>query len=356
MTLIRRGKFWHYAFQMDGRRYRGSTKESVKERARQFENILMGKIREGGEQAVLKRRPLLLSEWARLFLEHCDALVAAHQMARKTALYYHDGWKLLAKTAVAAMRLDRIEREDCQVLRFPGSAAYTNCALRTLRRMLHAAVERKRLIAAPKIRCIEETGRTQLVEEWMETAVLRHAEHPLYEVVMIISDTGMRPEEIMRMRRSDILWDRSSIMVAKSKTSRSHGKPRYVPLSDRVRAALAEHEGKPDNWIFPSSRSKSGHRPRVDKQWTACRKAVNEEAGRQGYPQLPERLVLYCGRHTFATDLYKESKNLKLVQDTLGHSDIKITMKYLHPEVADSAELINARNRRRTMHVVEKVG
>jgi integrase len=339
MTLIRRGKYWHYGFQMDGRRYRGSTKESVKARAAQYEQVKMGRVRDGG--GPVAGRPLRLEEWAPLFLKHCDEMVAAD---------------LLAKTAVAAMRLDRIEREDCQVLYFPGSAAYTNCALRTLRRMLHAAVERKRLIAAPKIRCIEETGRTQLVEEWMEAAVLRHAEHPLYEVVMIISDTGMRPEEIMRMRRSHILWERSSIIVSKSKTSRSHAKPRYVPLSDRVRAALAEHEGKPDDWIFPSSRSKSGHRPRVDKQWKACRKAVSEEAARAGYPQLPDRLVLYCGRHTFATDLYKESKNLKLVQDTLGHSDIKITMKYLHPEVADSAELINARNRRREMKVVEKTG
>jgi site-specific recombinase XerD len=62
--------------------------------------------------------------------------------------------------------------------------------------------------------------------------------------------------------------------------------------------------------------------------------------------------VLYCGRHTFATDLLDATKNLKLVQDTLGHADIRTTMKYLHPSVADAADVINARNRRREMKVV----
>jgi integrase len=340
---------------MDSRRYRGSTKESVKARAAQYEQVKMGRVREGGGQVVV-RRPLRLEEWAPLLLDHYTEMVAANQRAAKTETYYRDGWKLLAKTSVAGMRLDHIKREDVDVLRFPGSPAYTNCALRTLRRMLNAAVERGRLLKAPKIRCVEEFERTQLIEQWIEEALLRHAVEPLRTVLLVINDSGLRPEEIMRLRRSQILWERSSIIVSKSKTSRSRAKARYVPLSDRVRAALAEHQGKPDDWIFPSRRSKSGHRPRVDKQWQACVQAVNEEAAREGLPPLPESLVLYCGRHTFATDLLEESKNLKLIQETLGHSDLKTTMKYLHPEVADSAELINARNRRREMKVVEKAG
>ncbi len=35
-------------------------------------------------------------------------------------------------------------------------------------------------------------------------------------------------------------------------------------------------------------------------------------------------------RHTFATDLYRETGNIRLVQKALGHSDLSTTMLYTH--------------------------
>jgi site-specific recombinase XerD len=35
-------------------------------------------------------------------------------------------------------------------------------------------------------------------------------------------------------------------------------------------------------------------------------------------------------RHTFATDLYRKTKNIRLVQKALGHADLSTTMIYTH--------------------------
>ena len=167
-----------------------------------------------------------------------------------------------------------------------------------------------------------------------------------------MADTGMRPEEVMRMRIEEVLWDRGVIAVTKSKTSKKSG-VRFVPLSDRVRHRITARKGLvKGGWLFPSPRASEGHRMTVKHLWLRCVKAVNEDGG----APLPAGLVLYCGRHTFATDLLQETNSLKRVQDALGHMDIRTTMKYLHPDVGDNTELINARNRRRDMKVVGKVG
>jgi len=45
---------------------------------------------------------------------------------------------------------------------------------------------------------------------------------------------------------------------------------------------------------------------------------------------LDKRIYCHLMRHTFATDLLRETKNLPLVQKALGHSDIGTTVIYTH--------------------------
>lgn len=355
MAITLRGKFWHYEFMIDGRKYRGTTKETVKSRAKHVEALLIAEIRNNGGHVNLRRAPVL-RDFASDFLKFVNAQTAAGQLDPDTQKYYTYGWKRLEATELAGMRIDQIGTSDAAVVTFPeGGASYANQAFRTLRRMLHFAVDQKVLRAAPKIKTLEELGRSALVESSTESLLLMHAPQPLADVLIIMMDCGMRPEEVMRMRKEHVLWDRSVVFVPYGKSFKSK---RYVPLSDRMRHLLRRREQgteqeKANPWVFPSKRAKVGHLTTVAKQWAATLEIANLEAAEQKLPPIPSNLKLYCARHTFATDMLAEGLNVAEVKELMGHESLSTTMKYLHPDTSKAAETVNGRNRRKTLQLVK---
>lgn len=350
MAVKKRGKYFHYQFMIDGRPYRGTTKETVKSRAQQFEALLIAEIRTTGGNVNLRRAPVL-REFAKRFLAFVDAQTLSGQLDPDTKRYYTYGWKRLEGTELAGMRIDQIGTSDASVISFShGGASYANQAFRTLRRILHFAVDKKVLRAAPKIKTLEELGRSSLVESSTEALLLKYAPQPLADVLVTMMDCGMRPEEVMRMRKQNILWDRSVVFVPYGKSFKSK---RYVPLSERMHRLLQSRIEGDTPWVFPSKRAKSGHLTTIAKQWAATLDAANLEAVEENLPRIPDDLKLYCARHTFATDMLAEGMNVAEVKELMGHDSLTTTMKYLHPDTSKSAETVNKRNRTKALHLLK---
>ena len=349
MAITKRGKYWHYEFMVDGTKYRGTTKETVKSRANTVEALLIAEVRNNGRNVNLRRAPVL-RDFSKRFLDYVDAQEISGQLDLDTKRYYHGGWKLLEGTKLAGMRIDHIGTSDAAVLAFPHSASNGNRAFRTLSRMLRLAVEWNVLRASPRIKLLEEHGRTALIESSTEALLLKHAPQPLADVLVTIMDCGMRPEEVMRMRKEHIYWDRSVVLVPYGKSFKSK---RYVPLSDRMRLLLRLREPGDSPWVFPSKRAGCGHLTTINRQWTATVKAVNLAAAEQKLPPISSALKPYSARHTFATDMLAEGMNLVEVKDLLGREDAKTTMKYLHPDTSGAASVVNQRNRSKSLHLLK---
>jgi integrase len=322
MALSKRGEVWHYDFAMDGRRYRGTTKEAVLSRARIIEAKLMSEARQ--RKLTVKRRTLTLAEFSNRFLDW----VATTRLEAKTKKYYVSGWKMLAQTPISGMRLAHITTDEAEALRFDHSSANSNCALRTLRRMLGKGAEWGLIVAAPRIKLVKEEGRSAIIDSEAEFKLLAAAKQPLHDVLTLILDSGMRPGEVFQMRWEDIAWDRGMIFIPRGKTRRSR---RHVPMSDRVTATLhLRRKGQTKGWVFVSD-SNCGHITTVAKAFEQAREAAG----------LSKEVVLYCARHTFATKVMGATGDLSLVMRALGHSSPQTAMIYQHPSLETVRSVVN---------------
>jgi integrase len=217
------------------------------------------------------------------------------------------------------MNLDRITTEELDSLALGGSASYINQALRTLRRLLGKAVEWKVIGVAPTVKLMEEVGRELTIDPETEAKLLAVARQPMKNVLIIIQDTGMLPEEVFRIRIENVDWTRRLIFNPSGKTKAAR---RHVPTSERMlNLLLVRSAGKRDGWLFPSPRAKDGHLTTVAKQFRDAR----SKAGLSG------SLVLYCARHAFGTAAYEATGNLAMVMNVMGHTDVRTSMRYQHP-------------------------
>jgi integrase len=318
-------KFFWYDFMVRGSRYRGSTEETKSVRALQVASLKLASVMECTDP--LPRKPTVLRDFEDRFLDW----VNNSRLEEKTKKFYRNGWRLLKPTSVAVLRTDRISGDCAEQLKFPGSAANANCALRTLRRMLHKAEEWKVIGHAPKIKMMKEHGRHLRLDEEAERKLLAGASackwrprtRELFrDIVILMRDTGMRNErELFQMRIENLDWKNRVIFVPDSKTPEGR---RLVPMSGRVFEILRDRCAvRQEGWVFPSKRSASGHLRSICNLFRRARNTAG----------LPKELVLYCARHDYGTRVLMRTGNLAAVMRTMGHRDVKTAMHYQHPEL-----------------------
>ncbi|MDD3622431.1 MAG: tyrosine-type recombinase/integrase [Methanofollis sp.] len=133
-------------------------------------------------------------------------------------------------------------------------------------------------------------------------------------IVRLIYATGVRVSELCTIDIGDIDFDEGTIRV------RGKGdKIRTVFVDDETLAEVEDYIGnKIVGPLFEGQQGK-GLSPRTVQR--IFRKYA------------PEGITPHKIRHSYASELYRRSHNLRVVQENLGHSSIKTTEIYLHTDV-----------------------
>jgi integrase len=89
----------------------------------------------------------------------------------------------------------------------------------------------------------------------VETRLLAAAKQPLRDLIIIMQDTGMRPQDVFRLRWEHVNWQKRTVFIPHGKTKNSR---RYVPMSERVNDALLSRAKGSSEWGVPFSSLEDG--------------------------------------------------------------------------------------------------
>ncbi len=138
-------------------------------------------------------------------------------------------------------------------------------------------------------------------------------------VLTLIYSAGLRGQEVINLKISDVDFERMTIHIRQTK----YKKDRIVPLSPTMAIGLKKYLSaeNPHIWLF-NGKEASGKYSVRGLSWI-MRENLKKTS-------ITKDLNLHSLRHSYATHLLEEGLNIVTLKELLGHSEITTTMIYLH--------------------------
>lgn len=183
--------------------------------------------------------------------------------------------------------------------------------------------------------------RTELTPDQLHRfrEIATQAPEPCRTVLLLLPLTGCRISEVCGLERSGIDPVRRTATVLGKR-----GKRREVPLNRTALGLLTRYQREHTVLgprVFYRTETPSGApldepRPFFPRDvWRYFGPAIREDELLQG-------VALHQTRHTAATGMMQRGKNLKAIQDTLGHRSIRSLERYLHTALEGLADAVEA--------------
>ena len=217
----------------------------------------------------------------------------------------------------------------------PITNASINREVSILRKMFSIAVDNEWIDNNPclarKVKPLrEDSKRERYLQPNEEKEMLKRCtgkDAHLKPILICALHTGMRRGEILNLKWDWIDLKKGYITVTKTKS----GKDRNIPISSELMQELIKlNKDRKTDYVFVNPLTQMPY-GKIDKSF----KTVLEKVG-------IENLRFHDLRHTAATRMVAAGVEIIIVQDILGHSDIRTTMRYAHPMPERKVKAIQA--------------
>ena len=243
------------------------------------------------------------------------------------------------------LSVSTLARIDCILLPMLEMAVYDDIILKNPARGVIGEIKRECGERPTKVCALNEDEQIAFINYAMKSAKHQNIKN----LLIFLLGTGCRVGEALGIRWEDLDFKNNIISINHSvayikidghykqiiKHPKSFAGNRKIPmLSDVRKALLAEKEKQLalgitqpvvdgySNFVFVSERGKLHTRENVATQIKQIVREYNQE-----HPDNPiSEFTTHQLRHTFATQLCKNSDDLKAIQSILGHADISTTL------------------------------
>ncbi len=148
-----------------------------------------------------------------------------------------------------------------------------------------------------------------------------------HTILMLAYATGMRVSEIVNVTINDIDSERMVIYVRLGKGK----KDRQVMLSEKLLVQLRTYYKayKPKKYLFEGVYGGKYSERSVQEIFAMAKQMTNNQ----------KRGGIHSLRHSFATHLLESGTDIKVIQELLGHNDLKTTERYTHVSIRKVSNL-----------------
>lgn len=314
----KRGKWW-IGYRVNGRRRRepvGSSYTLAKE-------VLSKRLADAAERRHFPARVANAALFERVADKYWD-LHGKHLASRSWGQMLDE-----IRAAFKGRRIGELSAGDIQrhynVVAGRASAATANRHLTLLRSIFNKAMAWEDFYGdnpCSRVKRLHEAPHRLRYLSREEMAALLEVSHPrLRPIIVCALTTGMRRGEIFGLRWENVSLERSTIYLLRTKS----GKPREVPIGNRLRTELEALRPTPNGQVF-------------DLPLIMLRRYFNRA--------LKDAAILgfrfHDLRHTFASHFIMKTNDLPTLQNLLGHSTPAMTQRYAHLSRAHLASAMAA--------------
>lgn len=319
MAVTKRGKFYHYAFQFNGVRYREATNATTKIEAQKIEAQAKASIIENRFERK-QQKQITFSEFAKTFLEWSRENKKSFHTDENRIKFLLETFGNLTLDKINQFAIERFKRERLQTPTPRQTArkpATVNRDLHLISKILTLAVERGHLEKNParlvkKLPEHNERYRYLTTEE--ETRLFETLEDLRFErfrpVVIVALQTGMRRGELLSLTWRDVDFKQKSIRISSENSKTS--KTRFVPMNETCYLTLLDLS-------LSFERENVFGLKTIDKIWQTAIKLAKVED-----------FHFHDLRHTCATRLSALGADGFMIAEILGHSNLQTTKRYAH--------------------------
>ncbi len=361
--------FFQYEFEIQGARFRGSTKETTRRAAERAEARIRAQVEERLKSGASPKEEVvemtLGSAVTRFWLEK-----AQHESDSQSVWYQMENLvaglgknTLLSEISMSDLAKYQARRrgQKTRFGRLPANQTINAECPDLIRRIFNRAEnawsdEDSRVNtgatkkwAELKLRRPKPRKRELSVQE--EARLNEHLREDYADVIEFAMLTGLRRAALL-LRWSQV--DLDAGVITYERKSLHDDDIGFLPITARMRVLLLAQKGRNAHsvWTYVAKSTRNGRKrgkryPITEEGLKSAMRRAITGAG------ITDWRVIHDLRHTAATRTLRASKNIKAVQGMLGHSDIASTSRYAHVLLEDVREAMDAASPRKSPTIVK---